>query len=298
MAFTIPTMPLAGSGAIAPDPYAVLHNMHYRRTQRGVHQGVFHAHRITITGSSWHLILTLLLLSFVFGCASTDHAADSSAPQQASSVPRPTSEYQRLDIRGWSVLVNPDLDVDLRLKDETLELLDDHLYRITRKIPPVALEHLRTIEIWVELDMPKTRCMCYHVSKDWLIPNGYNPDKEGSVEVGNARAFLEWTQVQPWMVLHELAHGYHDQVFGYDDPGIMAAWQAKVDEGGYREVLHITGSLREHYGLTNQMEYFAETTEAYFGTNDFHPFVRGELLKVDPAGARLMEDTWFLDGPG
>ena len=55
---------------------------------------------------------------------------------------------------------------------------------------------------------------------------------------------------------------------------IIAAWKAKVDQGDYEEVLHITGKPRKHYALTNQMEYFAETTEAHFGTNDFHPFVR------------------------
>ena len=43
------------------------------------------------------------------------------------------------------------------------------------------------------------------------------------------------------------------------------------------------------------MEYFAETTEAYFGTNDFHPFVRGELLTVDPSCAKLMQNTWFME---
>ena len=32
------------------------------------------------------------------------------------------------------------------------------------------------------------------------------------------------------------------------------------------------------------MEYFAELSEAYFGTNDFYPFVRGELQTTRPAG--------------
>jgi hypothetical protein len=41
------------------------------------------------------------------------------------------------------------------------------------------------------------------------------------------------------------------------------------------------------------MEYFAETTEAYFGCNDFHPFVKGELMKVDPGGFELMESIWI-----
>ena len=220
-------------------------------------------------------------------------ALDDSVPEASIAPFTPTSEYEAIKLHGWPILINPSLESDPRLKAETLRLLDDHLYRITRKIPPPALDRIRAIPIWVELDMPKTDCMCYHVSTDWLIPNGYNPDKEGAVEVGNARAFLEWTKSQPWMVLHELAHGFHDQVFGYDDPAIMAAWQNKVDQGDYEEVLHISGKPRKHYALTNQMEYFSETTESYFGCNDFYPFVKGELMQADPWGFELMELTWL-----
>jgi hypothetical protein len=210
------------------------------------------------------------------------------------AAPRPTSEYELHDVHGWTVLVNPDLDADLQLKNDTMDLLDDHLFRITGTIPSPALDRIRDIEIWVELDSHKNKLMCYHPSLKWLILNGYNPDKEGTVELGNAQLFLDLAHdEQPWMVLHELAHGYHDQVFGYDDPTIIAAFKAKVDQGDYEEVLHITGKHQKHYALTNHKEYFAETTEAYFGTNDFHPFVRGELLKVDPVGAKLMQDTWF-----
>ena len=35
------------------------------------------------------------------------------------------------------------------------------------------------------------------------------------------------------------------------------------------------------YALTSATEYFAESTEAFFGTNDFYPFVRPELKEHD-----------------
>ncbi len=185
-------------------------------------------------------------------------------------------------------------DQDPRLHAATMEELDKQLYAITRVIPKVALDRIRDIEIWVELEMPKTACMCYHVSRDWLIPNGYNGDKEGTVEIGNARAFLEWTKGQPWMVLHELAHGYHDQVFGYDDAQIIEAWTRVKDSGVYESVGHISGTPRKHYALTNQMEWFAETTEALYGTNDFYPYVRSELDDVDPEGKSLVKQLWEM----
>jgi hypothetical protein len=40
------------------------------------------------------------------------------------------------------------------------------------------------------------------------------------------------------------------------------------------------------------MEYFAEGTEAYLGTNDFYPFVRGELIRHDPLLAELLSEVW------
>ncbi len=44
--------------------------------------------------------------------------------------------------------------------------------------------------------------------------------------------------------------------------------------------------MREHYGLTNAKEFFAEMTETYFGSNDFYPFVAGELKKDETRNLR------------
>ena len=40
------------------------------------------------------------------------------------------------------------------------------------------------------------------------------------------------------------------------------------------------------------MEYFAEATEAFFGTNDFYPFVRSELERHDPELFGLLKLLW------
>ena len=42
----------------------------------------------------------------------------------------------------------------------------------------------------------------------------------------------------------------------------------------------------------NDQEYFAELTEAYFGTNDFYPFVRAELKQHDPKMYQVLEKVW------
>ena len=44
--------------------------------------------------------------------------------------------------------------------------------------------------------------------------------------------------------------------------------------------------------MTNEKEYFAESTEAFFGTNDFYPFVRAELKEYDPDMFALLCEVW------
>ncbi len=40
------------------------------------------------------------------------------------------------------------------------------------------------------------------------------------------------------------------------------------------------------------MEYFSETTEAFFSRNDFFPFTNAELKKHDPAMFELLGKLW------
>jgi len=52
-------------------------------------------------------------------------------------------------------------------------------------------------------------------------------------------------------------------------------------------------STRERaYAMTNEFEFFAETSEALFSRNDFFPFTRAELEKHDPETAKLLIRLW------
>jgi len=42
-------------------------------------------------------------------------------------------------------------------------------------------------------------------------------------------------------------------------------------------------------------EYFAENCEAYFGLNDFYPFVRAELRDYDPAIYEIIERVFGVN---
>jgi hypothetical protein len=218
------------------------------------------------------------------------------APARPADPPPfdPVEQYIERKIEGWKVLVNRKLldEGKGELADETLKLLGDHLYRITRVVPAEPLAKLRGIPVWVELAHPKHPCMCYHPSAGWLRENGMNPAKAKGVELANARTFLDWTKQQPWMVLHELAHGYHDQVLGFDDATVAECHRLAKESKAYESVLKWDGRKVRHYALNNPQEYFAEATEAYFGTNDHYPFVRAEMKEFDPRCYELMEKVW------
>ena len=203
-------------------------------------------------------------------------------------------ELHPRDVRGWTVYVNHRLLEDQKeLGVRTLELLGVKLYDITRMVPGAAVEKLRCVPIWVEFAHPRHPCMCYHPSRKWLSENAFNPEKAGSVEIANAAAFLEWTHEQPSMVLHELAHGYHHRFLGgYENPEIAAMYEKAMDRGAYESVLHWDAKRVRAYAANNPQEYFAELTEAWFGANDFYPFVRAEVVQHDPEAARLLEKLW------
>ncbi|MGE5192341.1 MAG: hypothetical protein ACM3U2_07535 [Deltaproteobacteria bacterium] len=220
-------------------------------------------------------------------------------PEASKALFDPTEQYAVRDVDGWKVFLNTKFeDEHPELCGQTLALLKVQLYQITRMVPAPAVEKLRKIPVWVEREEPHHPCMCYHPDPGWLRGHDMNPDKARCVEVANARNFLTWTKQQPWMVFHELAHGYHHQFLeaGYDNAELAAALSAAKEEKLYDEVLHINGRKQRHYALTNQMEYFAEQSEAFFGTNDFYPFVRSELEQHDPRMFALQKKLWGFSG--
>jgi len=229
------------------------------------------------------------LLLFAFGLAAAEPATNTSA---SKSTFDPTSAYREQQIEGWRVLVNERLVAGTNLCERTLKLLAAQLYQITRVVPPEPLAKLRQIPIWVERSSAQFPCMCYHESRDWLSTHGVNPEKTGAVELANPETFLAWTHEQPWMVLHELAHGYHQRFLGHDHAGIKRCYEQAKASKSYESVLRINGKKGRHYALNNEKEYFAEATEAFFGTNDFYPFTRAELKEHDPEMFKVLRGVW------
>ncbi len=228
-------------------------------------------------------------------CQTVTEPAVADDPPSANFAP--TSHYEVKDVEGWTVLVNKDL---LRehsdLADQVLTLLRFNLIEVERRVPAPAVKKLRKVRIWVEESQESTNplCLAYHPDARAVRAIGKNPEKAGCVEVANARRFLSWSLEQPWQVLHELAHAYHHQSLpgGFENREVKGAYDRAMKAGLYKSVMRMNGKSEKGYATSNPMEYFAEATEAFFGTNDFYPFVYPELVKHDPGAARLLQKLW------
>lgn len=226
------------------------------------------------------------------GIVSLSIAAEGS-PKQPTAPP--VDQYRIESLEGWTCHVSPKLyeKEHEELRQQTLRLVGNQLYSIRLLVAEDRLRELTKVPLWIDLDSP-LRNLQYHPSRDWLVQHAHHGEMAKAVHLPNARYFVSprHTNEQPWAILHELAHAYHDRVLGFDHREIEEAHERVKKEGLYDSVLHVVGDERKHYALTNHKEFFAEMTEAYIGTNDFFPFVRGELKRHDKATFELLQKIW------
>jgi dipeptidyl-peptidase-4 len=200
------------------------------------------------------------------------------------------------NVEGWTVAVDPELMLD-KNKDvakRAFKALANHLQRVEFIVPAERLKELKKLRIWIELNNPVLGNMQYHPSVGWLKAHGHDPRLVKHVHIPRAKQLYAahmWAK-HPYVVLHELAHSYHDQVLDFDQKEIVEAFNAAKKKGIYDKVLLYTGQRARHYALSNHKEYFAESTEAYFGVNDFYPFVRAELKEHDPVMFEIQKKIW------
>lgn len=201
------------------------------------------------------------------------------------------------NIEGWTVSVDTSLLPGGEHAGEgeaALKMLANHLQRIAILLPEEPLEKMRTCGIRIEHHHPELGSMQYHPDDGWLISRGYDPALAKMVHLPRAASLLSREQLlkHPAVILHELAHAYHDQILGFDEPTIVQAYKDAMKRGDYDKVMLYTGRQVKHYATTDHKEYFAEATEAYLYRNDFYPFVAAELKNHDPTAYDIMKKTW------
>jgi len=213
----------------------------------------------------------------------------------------PMDDFEIRNIEGWAVYIKKQDLVDhaAEMAGE-IDHLQNQFYQVRLTVPAPAVAVMQErVPLWMEYD--SSPGLSFHPSYKWLLDRGHASPEGLSSLVSNCRArdFSRHALHQPWVVLHEMAHGYDYLYLGegrrYSNPQIKAVFERAKAGGTYESVLCRYSTGTRHYAMSNEMEYLAENTEAYFGTNDFYPFVRAELKEHDPDGYALLQAVWGVD---
>lgn len=231
-------------------------------------------------------LLILLSLFFMTSCSS-ENTEPSAPPAQ--------NEYTEQIMSGFTVKYKTTAATHIDMVS-ALSLMKTNLEEITRLLADTVIAAVQKHPIWIELNIKPDGAAWYHANKQWVIDNQMNPEKAKCVEICHAGNYYNWTRSnQPYMVLHELIHLYHDQVLTYNHQGVKSAYQHAMQSGRYEAVDYFNGSTvtkAKAYAMNNDTEYFSEISEAYFGKNDYYPFNYNDLKEFDPEGFALMETVW------
>jgi len=209
----------------------------------------------------------------------------------------PPAGHEIRIVAGWQVHVSKRLlQQEGPTTTRALELLRVQLEEVVRVMPKPVATRLQQVPLWFSPEYPGVRPTAeYHPDRQWLCDHGRDPAMAKAVEFTNVRLFEKETRRMPFFAFHELAHAHHDQVLGSDNAGVQAVYEAAKKSGRYDKVKRWTGEKiteERAYAMTNAKEYFAESSEAYFGRNDFYPFTRAELKEHDPQMYDLLEWLW------
>jgi len=226
-------------------------------------------------------------------------AQDAPAAKPATQ-PSTEDRFEIRNVEGWTVYINRDVPRQYPEQTaKTMEHLKWELYQIHLAAPALAVTTMqKNSAFWIEYQEKVD--LSYHPERSWLIRRGYTIPRDPQSFVSlSVKTHLGDSYRHPFVVFHELSHGY-DYYFigkgrGYGNAESQANYERMMKEGKYEKVKKWDGRISSHYGRTNRMEYWAESTEAYFAVNDFYPFVRAELREHDPQMARFLERYWGVD---
>jgi hypothetical protein len=216
--------------------------------------------------------------------------------------------YKHQKIEGFDVLLsNKVLEHadDPAFKRKPLAVLELELNTITRSLTPREVKVLHGIIVWVEWDDQDDPDYGRAIAKYygvwgsgalWSLRQGKHPGKANNIEIISLRALTREHQpgikLERCVILHEMSHAVHLQLFGSDNSHIKAAYRQAMDRKLYDEAEDVYGKKIKPYARANEKEYFAELSCAYLNKLHYFPFNRQDLKKHDPAGYKMMEATW------
>lgn len=128
---------------------------------------------------------------------------------------QPTSRTAR-QLEGWTIRVDDRLlgdAPDAAQGQRALKFLEAKLVEIKAVVPASKVALLQKVTIVLDLECGKLGSMQYHPSAGWLKENGFPEELAKCVHLPRVTDVVTKRNIneQPWVILHELAHAYHDQ---------------------------------------------------------------------------------------
>jgi hypothetical protein len=212
--------------------------------------------------------------------------------------------YKRHVIEGFTLLVSDDVakaDVS-KFERKPMEVLELELKMLVKIMTAKQLDALRNLPVWVEweeqFEMTNGRegnatAVYYGGHQGHMLQKGKHPLKAKTVTILQMKALTGEHQPKTdsgrCVILHEFAHAVHDQLLGNDNASVKAAYTQAMERKLYD---------KKQYVSTNEAEFFAELTCAYFDQLHHHPKTRDDLKKHDPVTHKLMEAVWGKERKG
>lgn len=249
-------------------------------------------------------LLGLLLLPLAAGDVRGQDKSPSNGTARGKLRPDAVPGYTIQKIQGFTVLLSDEVlknQETSALERKPLDVLDLELKTITTLMPERDVNRLRNLLIWVEWDeherprngregMPVA--VYYGGHQLHLLAKGKHPLKAKNITILSMQAITE--EHQPardsgrCVILHEMAHAVHDQLLGSDNPQIKLAYRQAMERKLYEPTM---------YASTNDHEFFAEMSCAYFDQLSYFPRTRSQLQQHDPATYKLMASVWGKGKP-
>ena len=198
----------------------------------------------------------------------------------------PTSKYSKVNINGWTVYFSSKFAKEPKARKVITAKLQKQTAFIAKTLPAKHVKVMRKADIWVEPGGHYRALARHHAFKGGIYQEKLNPQKYRDVEIFGMFADVR----HPSLVLHELAHVYHDRKLGWSDSKIERIYDRFA--ASMPSAKDKCGKPNKAYALENHNEFFATFTEAYFYKTCNYPYSRAHIQKHHPQMYALLKKAW------
>lgn len=197
-----------------------------------------------------------------------------------------TGNYLKTNVSGWNVYFSSHFDQKPRDRSRILGKLNTQMAFLASVLSEQHLKTLYKADFWVESGDHYRVLGRYFGSKGMIYQEELNPQKLKDVEIFGSFARKPY----PSLVLHELAHVYHDRKLRRKDHKIERMYDAF--EAAMPGAKDRCGKVTKAYALKNHHEFFASFTEAFFYKTCGYPYDRRTIQERHPDMYAFLVETW------